>query len=78
MIGSSVSLKDYIKNIAKDVVSEYFNKKKIVLSTTSASTGETEGHKHSYTKVISASLEDKNWQNKNFLLYLNKEIKETN
>ena len=52
MIGSNVSLKDYIENIVDDVLKN----KTVDFKTNTFYTGETEGHKHSYTKVVSATI----------------------
>ena len=52
MIGSSVSLKDYIENVVDDVLKN----KTVDFKTNTFYTGETEGHKHSYTKVVSATI----------------------
>ena len=52
MIGSSTTLKDYIENIVDTVLKS----KTVDFKTNTFYTGETEGHKHSYTKVVSATI----------------------
>ena len=52
MIGSSTTLKAYIESVVNTVLKS----KTIDFKTNTVYTGETEGHKHTYTKVVSATI----------------------